>query len=148
MIYIFNLFLEVFLHIFIILTNNISKEVKNVKKMILCFVVLLLSACSNTSTQSSNTQTFQDGTYTATASGYGGQFQVEVILQNDQIKDILVKEHNETPSIGGVALEQMIDKMKKNNKYDVDTISGATKTSQALKNAVMSAMEKAKNKTE
>lgn len=118
------------------------------KKMILCFVVLLLSACSNTPTQSLNTHTFQDGTYTATASGYGGQFQVEVILQNDQIKDILVKEHNETPSIGGVALEQMIDKMKKNNKYDVDTISGATKTSQALKNAVMSAMEKAKNKTE
>lgn len=39
----------------------------------------------------------------------------------------------------------MITSMKKENKYDVDTISGATKTSQALKEAVKEAMEKAKN---
>ena len=68
--------------------------------------------------------------------------------KEDKVVDIVVKEHNETPSIGGVAMEQMIEKMKTENKYDVDTISGATKTSQALKDAVKNAYEKAKNTTE
>ena len=42
---------------------------------------------------------------------------------------------------------QTLEKIRE-NKYDVDTISGATKTSQALKDAVKNAYEKAKNTTE
>lgn len=92
--------------------------------------------------------TYKDGTYLSDASGYGGKFQVEVIIENDMIKDVVVKEHNETPSIGGVAIEQMIKKMKDENRYEVDTISGATISSQALKDAVSLSLTQAKNKVE
>ena len=81
------------------------------------------------------------------AMGYGGEFEVETTFKDDRIQDIIIKEHNETPSIGGVALEQMITAMKEKNHYDVDTISGATKSSQALKEAVIKAYEKAKNES-
>lgn len=116
------------------------------KKLVILFLVMMMCGCSSQSKKEEPKKTvYKDGTYTTTAVGYGGEFQVETTIKDDKIEDVLVKEHNETPSIGGVALEQMITSMKKENKYDVDTISGATKTSQALKDAVKEAMENAKN---
>lgn len=119
------------------------------KKIMIPILAFLLFGCSQPTEQNEEVQrTYKDGTYSTTASGYGGEFQVETTIKEDKLEDVIVKEHNETPSIGGVAIEQMIDSMKKNNKYDVDTISGATKTSQALKEAVKNGFEKAKNTTE
>ena len=103
------------------------------KKLMLFAMAILLCGCSgNTKKEETKKTVYKDGTYTTTATGYGGEFQVETTIKNDKVVDIVVKEHNETPSIGGVAMEQMIEKMKTENKYDVDTISGETKTSQAL----------------
>ena len=100
------------------------------KKLMLFAMAILLCGCSgNTKKEETKKTVYKDGTYTTTATGYGGEFQVETTIKNDKVVDIVVKEHNET-------------------KYDVDTISGATKTSQALKDAVKNAYEKAKNTTE
>ena len=97
------------------------------KKLMLFAMAILLCGCSgNTKKEETKKTVYKDGTYTTTATGYGGEFQVETTIKNDKVVDIVVKEHNETPSIGGVAMEQMIEKMKTENKYDVDTISGAT----------------------
>lgn len=117
----------------------------------LFLMTIMLCGCTTTQNETDEPQTttvYQDGTYTATAMGYGGEFQVEVVLKDDKIEDIVVNEHYETPSIGGVAIEQMIEKMITENSYDVDTISGATRTSEALKDAVETAMGKARNQTE
>ncbi len=118
------------------------------KKLTLLLLAIMICGCTNQKEQSKPKTTYQDGTYTTTAVGYGGEFQVQTTIKDDKLVDVVVKEHNETPSIGGVAIEQMIDKMKKENKYDVDTISGATSSSSALKNAVGEAYKKAKNQTE
>lgn len=119
------------------------------KKLSLLLLTIMICGCANKTDKDTTQKTvYKDGTYTTTAVGYGGEFRVETTIKNDKLVDIVVKEHNETPSIGGVAMEQMIDKMKKENKQDVDTISGATKTSQALKDAVNEAYKKAKNTTE
>lgn len=119
------------------------------KKISLLILSLLICGCSQTKDdQQVNTQTYKDGVYTSTAQGYGGEFEVKTTFKEDKIVDVVVEEHNETPSIGGVALEQIITSMKEKNTYDVDVISGATKTSQAMKDAVKDASEQAKNKTE
>lgn len=118
------------------------------KKLILLLLIMILTGCSNPDSQEVKKTVYKDGTYTTSSVGYGGEFYVETTLKDDKLVDVVVKEHNETPSIGGVAMEQMIEKMKKENKYDVDVVSGATKTSQAVKDAVKQAYEKAKNKTE
>lgn len=117
------------------------------RKLIILFMAIMLCGCaSEKKTEEKQTQ-YKDGSYTTTAMGYGGEFEVVTTLKNDQLQDVVIKEHNETPSIGGVALEQMIEMMKEKNHYDVDTISGATKSSQALKEAVEKAYEEAKNES-
>lgn len=117
------------------------------KLMMILFIGVICCGCQTKKEEPQPHTIYNDGTYTTTAIGYGGEFQVETTIVNDQIQDIVVKEHNETPSIGGVAIEQMIEKMKTENKYDVDLISGATRSSQGLKEAVVKAFEKAKNTT-
>lgn len=117
------------------------------KKIVLLLLALLLTGCSkNQDVDKEKQNIYKDGTYTATAQGYGGQFEVKVTLRDDKIIDIQTNEHHETPSIGGVAIEQMIEKMKKENRYDVDIVSGATKSSQAMIEAVSDALKSAKNK--
>lgn len=119
------------------------------KKLSLLILPLLLCGCSQTdSHQTTDEKVYKDGTYTSTTQGYGGTFEVKTTIKDDKITDIVVEEHNETPSIGGVALEQIIASMKEKNTYDVDVISGATRTSQAMKDAVKKSVDEAKNKTE
>ena len=110
------------------------------KKILMLLFVFCLVGCGGQTTDDdqnnnndnlnndTNTGVYQDGDYKATASGYGGDFEVITTIQNDAIIDVVVSNHNETPSIGGVALEQVIKNMKDQNTYDVDMISGATKT--------------------
>ena len=111
------------------------------------FIVMLLftlSGCINQNNPDKDMSTVKNGTYNAVAKGYGGEFEVEVVFENDVISDIYVKEHNETPSIGGVAIEQMISKMKEKNSYQVDIVTGATYTSNAIIDAVKSVYEESK----
>lgn len=116
----------------------------------ICFIIfsLLICGCSTkTNEVEEKNNVYKDGTYTSKAQGYGGEFEVQTTLKDDKIVDVIVKEHNETPSIGGVAIEQIITKMKEKNTYDVDIVTGATKTSQGMINAVEDAMKNAKNTT-
>lgn len=118
------------------------------KKLLILFCVSLLCGCQVKQEVKEKQTVYKDGTYVSTAAGYGGDFEVETIIKNDQVEDIVVKEHYETPSIGGVAIEQMIAMMKEENSADVDVISGATKTSQALKEAVSTSLKQAQNQQE
>lgn len=118
------------------------------KKIGIVMLSLIMCGCSSAPDSDAKNNKYKDGTYESTAQGYGGDFQIETTLNDDKIKDIVVKDNNETPSIGGVAIEQMIEKMKEKNTYDVDSISGATKTSQAVKAAVKSALEQSENDTQ
>ncbi|MCD7893038.1 MAG: FMN-binding protein [Erysipelotrichaceae bacterium] len=112
-------------------------------KKILIIIFVFLTGCSSDEMIEDNS-IYTDGTYTTIADGYGSDFEVLTTIENDQIIDIVVTSHNETPSIGGVAIESMIDSMKTNNTAQVDIITGATKTSNALITAVNEALEKAK----
>lgn len=118
-------------------------------KKIGCIILsLFICGCSqNKQVKNENDHVYKDGTYTSTAQGYGGDFKVSVTLKDDKIVDIIVDEHNETPSLGGVAIEQMITQMKDKNSYDVDIVSGATKTSQGMIEAVKVAIQGAKDQT-
>ncbi len=114
-------------------------------KKILIIILLILTGCTSSKENiEENTSIYIDGTYITTADGYGSDFEVMTTIKNDEIIDIVVSSHNETPSIGGIAIESLIDSMKTNNNTQVDTISGATKTSTALISAVNEALNEAK----
>lgn len=114
------------------------------KKVILLLTVFLLVGCSNSQTDENDSQVYKDGIYNATVNGYGGDFEIKATFDNDKIKDIVVGENNETPSIGGVAIEQLITQMKEKQTEDIDVVTGATKTSQGMINAYKEILSNAK----
>jgi fumarate reductase flavoprotein subunit len=78
-----------------------------------------------------------------TGKGIEGDVVVEVTADANQIYSITVVEQNETQGIGSVACDELPGKMVEAQSYNVDGIAGATVTSDALKNAVKDALEKA-----
>ena len=74
--------------------------------------------------------------------GMGGAIRVEVITFGGQIVNIRVAEQNETPGIGDVALEKLVEQAKERKSAMVDTVSGATITSNAFIEALENALDK------
>lgn len=79
----------------------------------------------------------------SSAAGIGGRIKVRVTYEKHTIKNIEVLENHETEGIGAVAIARLPQEMVKHNTTDVDVISGASTTSNALKEAVSSAIKQA-----
>ncbi len=86
---------------------------------------------------------FTAGTYTASAKGYNGNVTVNVTFSDTAVTAIEVTESSETAHVGDVAFEPMIADMVAANGSGVDSVSGATFSSAALRNAVNDAAEQA-----
>lgn len=82
-------------------------------------------------------------TSTASAQGINGPVTVEVTATSDEIIDVTVTEHAETDGIGSVAAEELPSAIVEAQSLQVDGVSGATITSNAIKEAVRSALESA-----
>ena len=93
------------------------------------------------------------GTYEGTAQGQNGTVTVEVTVTADKIEKIEVTSQMETPGIGAPLTENgnegdtpvavLPARMVENQTWTVDSVSGATITSYALRNAVKDALTKA-----
>lgn len=108
---------------------------KLVSMILTSLMVVSLGGCSNETTSGK----YSEGTIDVTTSGFGGEMVVSVEFSKDAIKNITVGENGETAEIGGKAIEELTQKMVEAQSADVDAVSGATITS----NAVISAVEKA-----
>lgn len=87
---------------------------------------------------------FNAGTYTATANGRNGEFEVSVTFSEKAITAIEIGENAETPAIGTLALEKLPQAILLAQSPDVDAITGATMTSNGLIEAVKNCIEQAK----
>ncbi len=83
------------------------------------------------------------GTYTATAKGFYGDFDVTVSVDDSKILSVEVGENPETPSVGGKAIEILKEDVVNENTAGVDAVTGATLTSRAMLNAVTECLEQA-----
>ncbi|MPM26187.1 Electron transport complex subunit RsxG [bioreactor metagenome] len=81
-----------------------------------------------------------EGALTATAKGFGGDVTVTVVVEGDDIVSVTAVGADETPGIGSNALEQLPGKIAEADSTDVDGVSGATYTSDAIKKAVEEAL--------
>ena len=122
------------------------------KRLLVSFIIAALSisivGCTNTGKSGENGNTadriYTPGTYTATAQGYGGEVKVTITVDGNSIKEVKTEGAQETEEIGGEALKELADKIVGSNSTEVDKISGATYTSDALLSAVNSALALAK----
>ncbi|MDO4280258.1 MAG: FMN-binding protein [Peptococcaceae bacterium] len=107
-------------------------------------VATSLSACGQEESYDiAPSGSWTDGTYTEQVRGYHGDFSLKVVIEGGKLADIQVGDNEETPDRGGVAIKEMPKAMIKQQTYDVDGISGATKTAEALRQGVGEALEKA-----
>ena len=84
-------------------------------------------------------------TVQATVDGRNGPITVEVTTDGVNITDVKVLGHSETQGVGSVAADWMPGRIVEANSADVDGVTGATITSDAIKTAVTTAIELARN---
>jgi len=97
-------------------------------------------------TQDSHDQdaaSWKDGTYTGSAIGYNGKLKVSVEIENGTIKDISLKSHVEDEPYVTRAVNGIFPAILETNETEVDAVSTATTTSEALISAVEEALNAA-----
>lgn len=94
-------------------------------------------------------EAFTPGTYSAKAKGNNPNVDVEVAVtfDADKITDIKVTKHEETPGLGDKAFEKVIPAILAAQSTEVDGMTGATMSSNALKEAVAACIAQASGKT-
>lgn len=83
------------------------------------------------------------GTYTAEAEGFHGTIKLEVTVDAEAIIGIEVVEHSETAGIGEAALPVLVESVLEHQTTGVDSVAGATVTSEAFKAALTDALTQA-----
>lgn len=79
-------------------------------------------------------------TATGSAPGMNGDVTVQVVADADGIYKVQVTDEKETEGIGSVAVDKLPQRIYEAQSTDVDGISGATVTSNAIRQAVLSAL--------
>ena len=79
-------------------------------------------------------------TLTGVAAGRNGDVTVEVVADQNAIYSIRVLSHKETEGIGDLAVDKMPVNVYEAQSLTVDTVSGATVTSEAIRAAILNAL--------
>lgn len=128
------------------------------KKSFVLFLILSLISCSVIALPENKTKEQGPITYHGIASGYNGPIELDLTLENDYIKEIIITKQSETLGIGapllnkegknfskgGISPITLVPKMVVDNQsINIDAVSGATATSYGILHAVSDALIKA-----
>ena len=79
-------------------------------------------------------------TYTGSAQGFGGEVTVTLTIEDGRLTDVLAEGALETQGVGSNAIDLMPGRMVAGNRVNVDGVSGASVTSQAILDAAAAAL--------
>ncbi len=120
---------------------------KESRNSLIAIVVTLVVACVFVLGYGQMTKPKNDGgvsgTFTSTQTGFGGEVEVTLTIENGKITDAKLVGDKETPAVGGAALETLAENIVASNSADFDMVSGATVTSTAVKEGVKDALAQA-----
>ena len=85
---------------------------------------------------------YADGIYTGTAFGYTDNISVTIVIENSQVSDIYFENYNDDEEYKSYG-DYMLQKIMESPYGEVDTISGATFSTGAVKKAYEKALSKA-----
>ena len=104
------------------------------KKLIslLMIAALTLSGCSTPAG-------VKETSFSATGNGYGGELKVEVVMLGTEIKDVKLVENKESSPVINRAFPVIRERILTEQTAVVDSVSGATYSSNAIKTAVADA---------
>ena len=110
------------------------------KKLVSIFLAIVLMVSAPFALAESS---YTPGTYTAQAEGLNGPVTVEVTFSENAIESVVVAAHKETPGISDGAIEKIPAEIVAGQTLNLDAVSGATYTSNAILNAVADAVAQA-----
>lgn len=88
----------------------------------------------------SSTSLYTDGVYTGTGTGFRGATNVTVTVKNGEINDITITSYQDDDNFFNRAQKQIITEILGSQNIDVDAVSGATFSSNGIKEAVANAL--------
>lgn len=103
----------------------------------------LLTGCNPGSEADAKTAGLVDGTYSGTAAGRSGDIVVEANVVGGNLFKVRVVEQSETATLADAAIDIVTNDIVELQSLGVDTVSGATLTSFAVKNAATQALSQA-----
>jgi len=109
---------------------------------IVIFIILPILGQKGSGEAMAKIEGLNDGTFTGTALGFGGNIEVELVVENRQIKDIKVLSHTETTGYYEEVFRSLSRDIIERQNLSVDAISGATTTSRGFLNAVRRGISK------
>ena len=89
---------------------------------------------------------YKSGSYSANAKGMSGEIKVKVTVDEDNIKDVDIDVSCESIIFGGMAGPHLRKRILEAQSSDVDAVTSATTTSNAVKEATRKALNQAKIK--
>ena len=91
----------------------------------------------------SDTPVYHAGTYEGSARGYGGPVTVKATFTEYGIDDVKISAPDETPEIGKAVAVALSKEIWRKQSHSVDSVSGATMTSNAVKKAMAECVREA-----
>ncbi|MBQ9327514.1 MAG: FMN-binding protein [Solobacterium sp.] len=119
---------------------------KRLLPVLLSSVMILSAGCATGSTEEAAPAAedkYTAGTYTGTSTGFGGTVSVTITVDGNSITDVTAEGADETPTVGGAALETLAEQIKEAQSFEIDGVSGATFTSTGIKEAAEQAINAA-----
>lgn len=84
-----------------------------------------------------------DGTYSGKGNGFNGEMTVEVVIEEGNITDVILKENGESEPVIDRAFEVIKERVIKEQSPVIDTVTGATFSTYGAKVAVAEALKEA-----
>ena len=100
-----------------------------------------IKAAVNNALATKGSSSSESQTLTGTAEGFGGDVTVTVVVSGDDIVSVEAVGADETEGIGTMAIDELPSLIAEADSAEIDGVSGATFTSDAIKAAVKSALE-------
>ncbi|GAW98491.1 FAD-dependent oxidoreductase [Secundilactobacillus mixtipabuli] len=85
----------------------------------------------------------KNGTYQGSGTGNRGKITVSVTVKDDRITNVNIDNQNETDGISTAALQKAPELITNYQSYNIDAVTGATVSFQAVQKAVQNALTKA-----
>ncbi len=116
---------------------------KRILALVLAIALVLSTLCTGLAAADESAG-YTSGTYTGEGQGFGGIVTVTITVDANSIIDVAITGDYETPAIGGAALSDLTKQVKDAQGAEIDGVSGASFTSEAVREATAKAVALAK----
>ncbi len=99
-----------------------------------------LQGCANSDSTDAS-ESGKTGVFHGEAQGFGGLISADLTYENGTITDVALTGDDETPTVGGAALEELASQVLEAQSSEIDGVSGATFTSDGVREAVQNAID-------